>query len=281
MRLQNTFKAALVLILTATGLSAEGQNKAYQRKKPKVEEAQVTPVKGAPAKPSAAVPGAKPAAPAAESEKIDISELEQKYWAPKDTDFSVVQNRTYTKAKRFSASLLTGLLVSDPFNDGLTYNLSINYYFDERTGVEFIYHKGDLTDSDATSDFRKLSGGGTRPDFNRDTAFYGVGYNWVPFYAKMSFLGKKIIYFDMQFTPFLGISEYDQQTDDGDKSDSSLSYGFDITQYFFFSKNFAVRANYHNRFYNADVLNYSTGNVARKGESTNTSLFLFGLTYFF
>ncbi len=34
-------------------------------------------------------------------DKVDISDLESKYWAPKDTDFSVVQNRTYSKDNRF------------------------------------------------------------------------------------------------------------------------------------------------------------------------------------
>ncbi len=29
------------------------------------------------------------------------------------------------------------------------------------------------------------------PDFNRPMNYMGVGFNWVPFYAKMSFLGSK------------------------------------------------------------------------------------------
>ena len=32
------------------------------------------------------------------SDKLDIKKLEQKYWAAKDDDFSVVQNRRYVKA---------------------------------------------------------------------------------------------------------------------------------------------------------------------------------------
>ena len=37
----------------------------------------------------------------ATEEKVDISDLEQKYWAPKDVEFNVVQNRLYSKAGRF------------------------------------------------------------------------------------------------------------------------------------------------------------------------------------
>ncbi|MEO0335372.1 MAG: hypothetical protein AAF202_03205, partial [Pseudomonadota bacterium] len=43
-------------------------------------------------------------------DRVDISDLENKYWAPKDTDFKVVQNRLYTKEKRFSLSTGIGIL---------------------------------------------------------------------------------------------------------------------------------------------------------------------------
>jgi hypothetical protein len=36
--------------------------------------------------------------PSGASEKVDVTDLEKKYWASKDTDFSVVQNRVYSKA---------------------------------------------------------------------------------------------------------------------------------------------------------------------------------------
>ncbi|MCB0351666.1 MAG: outer membrane beta-barrel domain-containing protein [Bdellovibrionales bacterium] len=280
MRLQNTYLAALVSFLMFVSLSAQAQSKAYKRSQP--ASAKV-------AAPSSAKADASSAAPASkkESEKLDIQELEQKYWAPKDTDFTVVQNRTYTKAKRVAASLMTGPVVNDPFNDGLTTALSINYYLDERFGFELMYQTSNEVDSDATTSFTKLVGGGVRPDFNRDDGFYGVGFNWVPFYAKMSFLGKKIIYFDMQVTPFLGIASYEQQSEVKNPVESSFAYGIDITQYFFFSKNWAVRANLHNRFYKSDVLAYKTvgsinaGDVKRSGEATTTTMFLMGLTYFF
>lgn len=176
---------------------------------------------------------------------------------------------------------MTGPVMNDTFNEGLANALSVNYYFDERYGVEFMYQKSSFSDSSEIKKFVELSGGGVRPDFNRDTGFYGVGFNWVPFYAKMSFLGQKIIYFDMQVTPFIGIASYEQQSDVKTPEDSSFAYGIDITQYFFFSKNWAVRANLHNRFYKADVLAYSGGSVARKDDNTNTTMFLMGLTYFF
>lgn len=280
MRLQNThFTTWILLSLMVVSAPAFGQSQTYKRKT--TTPAATTPATSAiktDAKSSSGT-ATTPAQP--DSEKLDISELEQKYWAPKDTDFSVVQNRTYTKAKRYAVSYMLGPIVNDPFNDGLNHVLSVNYYMDERMGVEFMFIQSDLSDSDATEKFRSLSGGGVRPDFNRDVAFYGLGFNFVPFYAKMSFMGKKIIYFDMQVTPFLGMTTYEQQSDVKTPEETAFTYGLDITQYFFFSKNFAVRANLHNRFYKADVLAYQGGAVARPNDMTNTSMFLMGLTYFF
>jgi len=87
---------------------------------------------------------------AKEGEKLDLSDLEQKYWAPKDTDFTVVQNRAYTKAKRYAATYMLGPIVNDPFNSGFNHQLNVNYYFDERYGVELIYQTSKLSDSDQT-----------------------------------------------------------------------------------------------------------------------------------
>src|SRR5690606_18396595 len=131
-----------------------------------------------------------------------------KYWAPKDTDFSVVQNRTYTKAGRIGVSLMTGPVLNDTFSAGFNHTVKGNYYFDERYGVELTYVQSDLADNDATKDFANVSLGGIRPDFSRDDSYIGIGFNWVPIYAKVSLLGKKILYFDLQITPHIGMSSY-------------------------------------------------------------------------
>jgi len=266
-----------VTVLTVgIAMSANAQSKAYQRKKPAAPAAKAPGAKEPAESKAAAATPAKP-----ESEKLDIQELEQKYWAPKDTDFSVVQNRTYTKAKRVAVSLLTGPVVNDTFNSGFTSELAVNYYLDERYGFQVMYQSSNMSDSDSTKKFRsQLSGGQTSPDYNRDISFYGVGFNWVPFYAKMSFLGKKIIYFDMQFTPIIGMATYEQQSEVRTPEETAFAYGIDVTQYYFFSNKWAVRLDLHNRFYNSDVLGFKSG-VKTRSESTNTTMFFGGITYFF
>lgn len=280
MRLQRTHLRAFLRATMALGFvlattASYAQSKQYQRKKA-AAPAPVATQNGSSSAKGAASAGE---TPAPTGDKLDISELEQKYWAPKDTDFSVVQNRTYTKAGRLAVTGMLGMPVNDPYNDGWSYGLLANYYLDERYGIEFQYIKSDYTNSKTTKEFYKLSGGAAPPDFNRPVDFIGLGFNWVPFYAKMSFLGTKIIYFDMQFTPIIGMSTYEQQSRTGNKEKTAFTYGIDVTQYFFVHKNLAYRFNYQNRWSKQEVLAWDTG-VKHRNDRDNTSIFLFGLTYF-
>jgi outer membrane beta-barrel protein len=277
-----------LIALMATGVSqrTHAQSDQYKRAKPKPAEPPAAPaVPGSKATPSAsATPTAPSPAVDDKSDKLDISELEQKYWAPKDTDFTVVQNRTYTKAKRYAVSAMAGPSVNDTFNEGFNYGVRGNYYFDERYGVEVTYLKSDLSDNDVTKDFANFSLGGIRPDFNRDDEYMGIGFNWIPIYAKVSLLGKRILYFDLQITPHIGMASYLQQARDttgqSNNRESAFAYGVDVTQYFFVSREFALRFDLHNRWYSQDVLNWNNGTVNRT-KSNQTTNFLIGLTYFF
>ena len=276
-------KASIVTALVLSfSVSAFSQSKQYQRKKADpAPAAPAAPTGAAPAKAGDAKSSPNAAAPKEEGDKLDISELEQKYWAPKDTDFSVVQNRTYTKAGKWAGSLLFGPVVNDTFNSGYNTSLQLNYYKDERFGFQFQYISSDLEESDSTKKFRGLSGGGVAPDFNRASDYYGVGFNFVPFYAKMSVMNSKIIYFDMQFTPHIGMGSYEQQQDNGaGKKESAFAYGLDITQYFFFSSNLAVRIDLHNRWSKQDVVKFTSPYNKVRTDNEHTTMFLFGLTYF-
>ena len=262
-------------IILCIGAQAQAQSKQYQRPDAKKVDAAV------PSAPKKDDKGKAPSAPQPEGDKLDISDLEQKYWAPKDTDFSVVQNRTYTKEKRFAVTLGTGPVVNDPYNKGLNHTVQLNYYRSEREGYEFTYIKSDLENSDATDVFRtSLSGGEVSPDFNRSLEYYGIGYNWVPFYAKMSFLNKRILYLDLQITPHIGYGKYEQQLQNaGGKEQNAFAYGVDITQFFFVHKNYALRFNLHNRWSDQKYLSYKDATPVRN-DREHVTMFIFGLTYF-
>ncbi|MGE0764270.1 MAG: outer membrane beta-barrel domain-containing protein [Bdellovibrionales bacterium] len=232
---------------------------------------------------------AKPAAAPVPAEKakegqVDISDIENKYWAPKDTDFNVVQNRTYTKEKRFAVSAQFGPVINETLNDGNGASLGVNYYFNERWGLQLNYTMLKLGNSDATQAFIDAGGG---PNYGRVTGYYDIGLNWVPFYAKMSVVGKKIIYFDMAFTPTIGMMNYEAQTfDRGNFDKSALTYGFDVTQLFFIHSNFAVRLDLKHRFYKEEILRYrgpggvGTGDKVKDKNSDNTMLIIGGAVFF-
>ncbi len=211
--------------------------------------------------------------------KVDISDLENKYWAPKDTDFSVVQNRTYTKTKRVSLSLMPALLLRDSYSEGVGLNATLNYYFSERSGVELSYLKITPENSDTISGFDNQYGG-LIPDHGKIDSLIDLGYNYVPFYAKVSVLGKRIIYFDMMFTPTVGMVGYDIQLRSGNESESTFSYGFDISQHFFLSERWTVRMDIKNRWYNEDRKVWNTG-VSTGSIFKNTTFFNLGVQFFF
>jgi outer membrane beta-barrel protein len=234
---------------------------------------------GSPAK----IEAAKPSAGA--SDKVDITDLENKYWAPKDTDFSVVQNRTFSKDNKFSVAPLIGRPINDAHSEGMIYGVAGNYFWYERMGVQATYIKGDLDNNDATNDLATY-GSGVQPDHGKFSQYFGVGYNLVPFYAKMSFWGKKIIYFDMAFTAHLGLTEYDQIMEGGNDSKTAFTYGLDISQFYFFSRWLAIRVDLKNQFYTQEVLKYRNSTGYQKGDKVGTkdihdTMFYIGAMFYF
>lgn len=217
------------------------------------------------------------------SDKVDIKDLENQYWAAKDTDFSVVQNRAYTKEKRFALSAAYGLALNDSYNEGNIYQVSANYFWKERYGIQVDYQFADLKDGKLTGDLKSV-GGGAAPDYNRMKSAYLVGFSYVPVYAKMSLLNKRIIYFDFAITPLIGMTTYQQQTYTLPAvTKEAFTYGFDISQYFFFSNHFAVRTSIRNQWYKQNVVKYSgTGQgTTVRDDDTSSFQFLMGLTFFF
>ncbi len=230
------------------------------------------------------------------SDKLDLKKLEDKYWAAKDTDFNVVQNRTYAKDGRFFLNLSYGTLVNDAYSYGRLTNGSLGYYFSERWGVEFAYEKGSLTDNDSTIYLKNTYQ--AAPNYNKFVDYKSVNLIWVPFYSKTSFLDRSIMYFDIQFAAGLGQMNYEIQTDPSDSASASphalapekksaMGYNFDITQQLFFSEHFALRLDIKNKWSKQDLKRYqiraSETEAARSaGQITQQdTTILLGLTYFF
>lgn len=228
-----------------------------------------------------------PAAPQApkQDDRLDVSDLEKKYWAAKDTDFSVVQNRTYTKAGRFSLSGGYGTALNDTWSSNPTYDLMANYYFTDRYGIQLEYSSTSSKDNGAAERLIAQNG---YPNHNKYKQFYGAAFNWVPIYAKMSLLNSNIIYFDMAISPGLGMTEYEQQMDIGNARVWTPTATLDISQHYFLSKYFALRLDFKNRWYQEDLMIYRlpTGSSASSTRKTSTdwtymNFVLFGFTILF
>jgi outer membrane beta-barrel protein len=259
--------ASLVLIQE----TAFAQANQYKRKK--TDETQVLPAPGTDGKPADAG-----APPAPTGDKLDITDLEQKYWSAKDTDFSVVQNRTYTKEKRYSLSASMGPIVNDAYSKGFGFALTGNYFFSEREGVQLEYTTTNLSNSKMVEAFAG-NYGGVIVDHNKVKTSIGASYNYVPVYAKVSLLGKKILYFDMIFSPGVAIVNYEQNLSAGNEKQQSVALTFDVSQMFFLSSKLAIRADLKNRWYQHNVRSWRYGSQISSDTEQNFFL-MFGVTYF-
>ena len=190
------------------------------------------------------------------SDKLDIKKLEQKYWAAKDDDFSVVQNRRYVKASRFFGTLEGGIPLNDPYSTGTIFSGSFGYFFNERWGLEANYNNANLSANDSSKQFTAQYK--AVPDHNIFKSSYFFSGTWVPFYAKMSALDKAIIYFDMGLTLGAGMVNYEIAQNTGNKAKSSPGIKLGIFQQIFFSEHFAVRVDLNNTWANEDQARYYT-----------------------
>ncbi len=215
---------------------------------------------------------------AGESDKVDVTDLEKKYWAQKDTDFSVVQNRLYTKANRLSLNLQSGFLINDQWSDGPTMAASLGYFFSERFGVEAHYQVTKSADNKALSNLKAQSG---TANHGKIKGYQGLTANWVPFYAKMSVMNSTIIYFDMAISPGIGVTTYEQQREAGNEERTAPTMALDISQTFFFSNYAAFRVDYKNRWFQEDIVRYRTPSANVNTETSQTSLLTFGFNFFF
>ncbi len=226
-----------------------------------------------------------PAAGEPQSDKLDLGNLEQKYWSAKDDDFTVVQNRTFTKNKKFFVSAMTGRLVNDGFLEGSPTSFSFGYYLNEKNGLSLDYTTFATQDNSVTKAF--VSQYAVAPAYNSPLSTLSLTYLWSPIYAKVSLLERKILYLDMSIGLHVGTSNYKSMTVDGGVKASASHYGIDISQLWFLNKNFALRFDVRNtwstqkqyRFHIPSTQPESMRSLGTTRLQDNT--WLLGINYFF
>jgi len=221
------------------------------------------------------------------SDKVDVQALENKYWAAKDDDFSVVQNRAFSKKKRFFGTAHYGVSINDPYYSGTYLGISGGYFFNESWGVEGTYQQSDFSKSRAFNDILGLGGG---PRANQFINRIGVNGIWTPIYAKMSLFDRKIIHFDMGFT--FGLTQISYETpysrtpfsngfQETSKSNSTMGYTIGVMQQFYFRENMAIRVDFNNTFSTQKTVRYTSQTGASGGNrNVNDTSLLIGFTIF-
>ena len=231
------------------------------------------------------------------SDKVDLKKLEDKYFSAKDDDYGVIQNRTFSKAGKVYLSLVYGPLVNDAFSKSRAAGGMLGYYFTEDFGMEASYLNYDSTKSDSVANFNSLSSAGVSPNYNLLKSAIAASITYTPFYAKMAFMNKAIMYFDMGFTLGAGLSSYNQVifkrvqgpgTAIGEDTETASAPHFElgVMQQLFLNKNFAFRVDVKNTFYSQKVKQYDVGVAGDQSarpeqtKSSNDTTIILGLTLF-
>ncbi|MEY4615386.1 MAG: hypothetical protein RJB66_346 [Pseudomonadota bacterium] len=219
------------------------------------------------------------------SDKLDITNLEQKYWSAKDDDYTVVQNRTFTKNRRFFINFSTGRLINDGFLEGEPNSVALGYFFNEKNGFSIDYSLFKTKDNQVTQKSKEQLG--MTPSYNSPVNATSIAYIWSPIYAKVSLLEKRILYLDLSIALRAGLSNYKMMTDLGGEIKQTSFYGVDVSQLWFLNKRFAFRFDIRNNWSSQEQLKYHI--AANADESTRPigatrlqdTTWLFGLNIFF
>jgi outer membrane beta-barrel protein len=208
------------------------------------------------ASPSLAAEKAKPAAskpaPAAspvptlegDAERLNVENIKEKYWARGDeSELGVVQNRLYSKERRFQLGLFGGIVASDPFLSIKNLGVSFGYNFGEYLGIHLLSWK-DYTNGSSARE--KLEEGGKKANTNEPSSYYGGELDWSILYGKLSLLGKKIIYYDMHLSAGLGFTKTESGT--------NFTQGIGIGQQFYLNKFMTFKIDYRLQRYNEVIL---------------------------
>lgn len=213
------------------------------------------------------------------NDKLDLQKLEDKYWAAKDSDYGVIQNRTFSKTGKIYASLTYGPLINDPFAKAKATGLMLGYFLNEDFGIELSQISYSSSQNDTVTAYENQFGG-AKPDYNLVKSAKTISLTYTPFYAKMAFMNIGILYFDMGFTLGIGQTEYEIQKVNKDnlgtksqanEMQSSTNYELGFIQQLFISKNIAFRLDIKNTFYKQTTKQYEIGIGAAEATRTNSS----------
>ena len=141
--------------------------------------------------------------PTLEGSVVNVDQIKEKYWARGDeNEMGVVQNRAYSKARKFTLGVVGGVINSDPFIANSAMGFNLGYHFSEYLSISALAWRSLSTPSAALVAYQQFSGGASNT--NPQNAYFGGEVAGSILYGKLSVLGKSIIYYDLHLLGGIG-----------------------------------------------------------------------------
>lgn len=191
---------------------------------------------------------------------------------PRQKSVYVLQNRFFKKELRPEIGFFGSAFLNEAYTDTIATGVKLAFHFNEWIGVEAMYLKTKVDDSEDKKALRNLiyesvRGGTKVPEVEVNPVYSAVDVNatFAPFYGKLNFLDSMIVYSDMFITGGMSAVE----TFQGQKTAWLLGIG----QRFYWHRSMSLTIDYRDRIYDEQ----------RSGEKTtkNSQTVNFGMGYFF
>lgn len=122
-----------------------------------------------------------------------------------DYDVIAIKKKYFLKAKRHEFGLNVGVIPNDSFSTGVPLGGHWGYHLSESFALELSGGYNISFNTDATNTLENNFG--ITPSIDELNYYGELHAAWSPIYGKLSFLTKKIIYFDMSFYAGGGVSD--------------------------------------------------------------------------
>jgi outer membrane beta-barrel protein len=184
---------------------------------------------------------------AEDSQDAQLDPDDPDYWA-KTRDIYTVQKRPFQKEGRFAATVYTGIIPNNIFEQYYPAGIRLNYFVLENIGLELSGSYAFKSDTGLESTIKEKSGVGAQQVLIGDTQVFhtNFGVMWSPFYGKTSFYNTVLNYFDLYLFGGAGLvvtetqPDFNAETSTDYKPEGVLGAGMA----FYFGEHASVRADF-------------------------------------
>ena len=223
-----------------------------------------------------AAPQVRPGSPRTmeNTEEVEVKKLREQYWSQgKDAEVGVVQNRLYSKKRKFEFSLQAGTLNGDPFLSTTSLGGSLGYYFSEYISAHAVAYKAFSNGSSALDTL--INTMGQTANYNKPLSYAGGEARASLLYGKLSLYGAVILYLDA----YINLGAGAMSTESG----KNLAFTAGIGQQIHISQLFSLNLDYRYTRYSEDILGKTLTNYGQfiQRRSNNSSLVTLGVSIYF